>query len=327
MFGCAARNGLSTTAIPKEALNSLVDEDQLQNTLTAMNVSSQPDNGKVVEQTVLNNPITKVCVVCLKECSEDIVCFKYMEPVHISCSEDYVSEDEVEQKICKLCFNELNVQREREKSKKCLEIQAKKIKLMSDKSHSEASVGFTVRIPVPEVDREKGDTKSILAIIIRNTEEGFFQLGTRNGRIKQLYSRSQFSVCEQELIKIEEVPDVEISLRSVATAQSLEEFKLLYGEQKRDRLCLEFGVTANLIIHQAKHCGRKCAEEFANSLNFDLNSNETSTERVFKQNGAKKLKIRPTSSQSLDHFIQFIPVGEGVDKFMREDRLLGGERK
>ncbi|GFU36494.1 uncharacterized protein NPIL_120951 [Nephila pilipes] len=94
-----------------------------------------------------------------------------------------------------------------------------------------------------------------------------------------------------------------------------EEFKLLYGEQKSDSLCLEFGVTASLIIHQAKHCGRKCAEEFVNSLNFDLNSTETSTERiccalvlllpqgVFKRNGAKKLKIRPTSSQSLDHFI------------------------
>lgn len=59
MFGCAARVGLSTTAIWKEALNSLVDEDQLQNTLTAMNVSSQPDNEKVVEQTILNNPIRK----------------------------------------------------------------------------------------------------------------------------------------------------------------------------------------------------------------------------------------------------------------------------
>ncbi|GFT88778.1 KRAB-A domain-containing protein 2, partial [Nephila pilipes] len=50
IFGCAARVGLSTTAIPKEALNSLVDEDQLQNTLTAMNVSPQPDNEKVVEE-------------------------------------------------------------------------------------------------------------------------------------------------------------------------------------------------------------------------------------------------------------------------------------
>jgi len=87
-----------------------------------------------------------------------------------------------------LCFNELKVQREREKSKRSLEIQAKKLKLMSDKSHSEASVGFTVCIPMPEVDRGKGDAKSILAIIIKITEEGFFQMGTRNGSIKQLYS-------------------------------------------------------------------------------------------------------------------------------------------
>ncbi|GFT92867.1 uncharacterized protein TNCV_740351 [Trichonephila clavipes] len=120
------------------------------------------------------------------------------------------------------------------------------------------------------------------------------------------------------------------------------EFNMLYGEQKSDSLCLGFGMTANLIIHQAKHCGRKCAEEFANSLNFDLDSTEPSSEkiccaltllplllpqRVFRRNGPKKLKIRPTSSQTLDHFIQFIPVGEGIDKFMKDDRLLGGERR
>ncbi|GFW13849.1 uncharacterized protein TNCV_2097301 [Trichonephila clavipes] len=120
------------------------------------------------------------------------------------------------------------------------------------------------------------------------------------------------------------------------------EFNMLYGEQKSDSLCLGFGMTANLIIHQAKHCGRKCAEEFANSLNFDLDSTEPSSEkiccaltllplllpqRVFRRNGPKKLKIHPTSSQTLDHFIQFIPVGEGIDMFMKDDRLLGGERR
>lgn len=93
------------------------------------------------------------------------------------------------------------------------------MKLMSDKSHSEASVGITVRIPVPEVDRGRGD-RSILAVIMEKTSEGFFRLGTRNGQIKQLYSHSQFSVCEQELISIEEVPNIETSLRSVGTAQS-----------------------------------------------------------------------------------------------------------
>lgn len=37
--------------------------------------------------------------------------------------------------ICKLCFNELNIQREREKYKKCSKIQAKKMKLISGKSN------------------------------------------------------------------------------------------------------------------------------------------------------------------------------------------------
>ncbi|GFV57031.1 hypothetical protein TNCV_2931541 [Trichonephila clavipes] len=42
----------------------------------------------------------------------------------------------------------------------------------------------------------------------------------RDGRIKQLYSRNQFSICQQELISIEEVLNIDTTLRSVATAQS-----------------------------------------------------------------------------------------------------------
>ena len=137
------------------------------------------------------------------------------------------------------------------------------MKLMSDKSHFEASVGFTVRIPVPEVDRGKGDAKSILAIIIKITEEGFFQLGTRNGRIKQLYSRSQFSVCEQKLIKIEEVPDVEISLRSVGTAQSLgtgQGFKKCSCKTKcvnKKCFCFRNNVLCNSKCHFSNPCCNK----------------------------------------------------------------------
>lgn len=56
------------------------------------------------------------------------------------------------------------------------------------------------------------------------------------------------------------------------------EFKLLYNETKSDSLCLEFGLTSNLIILQAKHCGRKSAEEFANSVSFNLDSTQPSTE-------------------------------------------------
>ncbi|GFS40160.1 hypothetical protein NPIL_350541 [Nephila pilipes] len=65
------------------------------------------------------------------------------------------------------------------------------MKLLSGKSYSEASVGTAVRIPVPEVDRGRGDARSILEVIMENNGEGFFRLGTRDGRIKQLCSRSR----------------------------------------------------------------------------------------------------------------------------------------
>ncbi|GFW27647.1 uncharacterized protein TNCV_765291 [Trichonephila clavipes] len=48
------------------------------------------------------------------------------------------------------------------------------------------------------------------------------------------------------------------------------EFKMLYGEQKSDSLCLGFGMTANLIIHQAKHCGRNYTRAFGDGpRNFE----------------------------------------------------------
>ncbi|GFT14806.1 hypothetical protein TNCV_3482791 [Trichonephila clavipes] len=49
----------------------------------------------------------------------------------------------------------------------------------------------------------------------------FFRLETRDGRIKnQLYSGYQFSTGQRELISIEEVPNIDTTFRSVATAQS-----------------------------------------------------------------------------------------------------------
>ena len=66
-----------------------------------------------------------------------------------------------------------------------MEIQATKMKL-SGKSYSKASVDTTVRIPVPEIYRGRGDAKFILAVVIENTTEAFFRLGARDCRIKQL---------------------------------------------------------------------------------------------------------------------------------------------
>ncbi|GFX31766.1 hypothetical protein TNCV_170991 [Trichonephila clavipes] len=60
--------------------------------------------------------------------------------------------DKIEQKVCSLCLNKVNIEEESLGAKECLEIKATKMKLLSGKYYSEVSVTATVRIPVPEVD-------------------------------------------------------------------------------------------------------------------------------------------------------------------------------
>ncbi|CAH2089148.1 unnamed protein product [Euphydryas editha] len=80
----------------------------------------------------------------------------------------------------------------------------------------------TVRIKIPEVDRSKADACSILAIVLsQRSHDGLYKLDTKSGIFKQLYARSQFSVCQERLMAKDDVPDVEISLRQTATKQSI----------------------------------------------------------------------------------------------------------
>ena len=94
------------------------------------------------------------------------------------------------------------------------------MKLLSDKPFGDVLLGSTVRIPIPDVYRSKGDPPNILGIILKITDDNYYQIGTKNGKINKLYARSQFSVCEENLININEVPNNEMALRTLANLQS-----------------------------------------------------------------------------------------------------------
>lgn len=91
--------------------------------------------------------------------------------------------------ICNICIRKQSIATQRKESYENLEKQAKKMKLTSDKHHPEATLGTTVRIPVPDVDRGRGDARSILGVVLELSPDGFYKLGTRNGVLKQLYAR------------------------------------------------------------------------------------------------------------------------------------------
>lgn len=70
-------------------------------------------------------------------------------------------------------FNEVNVRKQREEVKECLERQTKKMKLMSDKSFSEACVRITVCTPLYKVVRGRGDARTVLAVFMKNLKDSF----------------------------------------------------------------------------------------------------------------------------------------------------------
>nr|CAI5822376.1 unnamed protein product [Callosobruchus analis]CAI5836790.1 unnamed protein product [Callosobruchus analis] len=47
-------------------------------------------------------------------------------------------------------------------------------------------------------------------------EDGFYQIGTVHGVLKQLYACNEFELCKQEFIKLDVKTDTEITLRSAA---------------------------------------------------------------------------------------------------------------
>ncbi|XP_046683489.1 uncharacterized protein LOC124369516 [Homalodisca vitripennis] len=77
------------------------------------------------------------------------------------------------------------------------------MKANSDKKFPPVTKGVTVRVPIPDVDKGRGDLRNILAVVMDTTEDGFYKLGTANGVLKQLYARSQFTVCQKSLVRLE----------------------------------------------------------------------------------------------------------------------------
>ena len=81
-------------------------------------------------------------------------------------------------------------------------------------------MGDTVRVPVPEVDRGKGDSRNILGVVVKITSDGLFKIGTRCGFLNNLFSRNQFTKCKEKLVSLE-IPNRNISVRTASTEMSV----------------------------------------------------------------------------------------------------------
>ena len=63
-----------------------------------------------------------------------------------------------------------------------------------------AQVGDSVTIPIPLVDRGRGDPRNILGVIIDRDENDIYTVAVKGGILNSKYCRNQFEVCQQHFL-------------------------------------------------------------------------------------------------------------------------------
>ena len=79
--------------------------------------------------------------------------------------------------VCHLCFNEEVISEERGNASESMRRQANRMRNLSERILTEIEVGRNILIPIPMVDRGKGDPRNLLAVILSREEHGY-KLGT-----------------------------------------------------------------------------------------------------------------------------------------------------
>lgn len=232
MFGVEPRVGLATTCIPRELIKVVNNEEDLEkiiahvnkDTVGESNVALQMTNQDDINSRSSNRSEVFSCCVCEMEISEGHYCSKCGSHIHESCGINVESGKDGfgSNVICLNCNSEAQISHDRQVASTSLKKQAKRMKTVSDASHPPASVGQNVTVPIPDVDKGKGDLRNIIAVVLNRSEDELYKLGTRDGILKKLYSRSEFDVCKQLFLDVKDIPtDKEISLRSAATSSSV----------------------------------------------------------------------------------------------------------
>ncbi|KAK9685207.1 hypothetical protein QE152_g38215 [Popillia japonica] len=124
-------------------------------------------------------------------------------------------------------------------------------------------IGETVRIPIPDVDRARGDLRNILGVILA-VEDNNYSIGTKVGKLQQMYSRNQFTICKQSMVAIDDVPEsVEVSLRECARKSSCvggQGYNRCFCNQKcrtKKCKCRNNGKLCNSKCHNSNPCFNK----------------------------------------------------------------------
>ena len=78
-----------------------------------------------------------------------------------------------------------------------------------------------VAVPIPSVDRGRGDPRNILGVILNCDENEQYTIGCPSGILRGKFSRNQFDLCPQKLLTRKDLnTDIILSLREAVRSES-----------------------------------------------------------------------------------------------------------
>ncbi|XP_068242301.1 uncharacterized protein [Palaemon carinicauda] len=105
------------------------------------------------------------------------------------------------------------------------ESQSQQAERMVKRSRTElvaGEIGDNIALPIPLVDRGRGDPRNILGVIVSRSINDQYRVATKSDILKGSYSRNQFDIFPERLLKESDINnDIEISLREAVIKSSI----------------------------------------------------------------------------------------------------------
>ena len=113
------------------------------------------------------------------------------------------------------------IQGQRKKARHSLTQQAERMVKRSRIVNSAGNPGDNVTVPIPLVDRGRGDPRNIMGIILDRDDNDLYRIAVRAGVLNGKYSRNQFDLCTHTLLTEADVNlDQQVPLRTAVQVES-----------------------------------------------------------------------------------------------------------
>lgn len=219
LLGCEARVGLTSSSLPTEVVSTLETEEDLK-ALLVDKCESESIESTDTENDSVTATDTEIEMTDFEPEASDINTESAAQTVADSEKEN--THHIQDSNTIEIAKNGINIRKRRASAADGQHSQAERMVKRSKVEMKAGDLGDNVAVPIPLVDRGRGDPRNILGVIIdRDLSSDTYTIAVKAGILKGKYTRNQFDLCPQHLLQMSDVNENHtVSLREAVSAES-----------------------------------------------------------------------------------------------------------